>query len=138
SEEYLSALDPEHIVSVLKTAGAQQVLVKSKPHTGLCYWPCASEIGRMHKGLKGRDYVGEMIELCHRNGMAVMTYFSQVFDNWAYENHPSWRCVNAEGKTSREYEDFKNKSMFRAGRYGIVCPNNAEYRAYVRATLNDL
>jgi hypothetical protein len=138
NEEYLSRINPGVIVEVLKNAGAQQILVKAKPHTGLCYWPCVSEAGRMHKGLKGRDYVGEMIKLCHKNDIAVMTYFSQIFDNWAYEQNPSWRCVNVEGRTSREYEDYKNGSMFKNGRYGIVCPNNEGYRKYVKTALNDL
>lgn len=127
-EEYLSKLDPEHIVSVMKEAGAQMLVVKSRPHTGLAMFP--TEYGRMHRGLKGRDYVGEMIELCHKNGIAVQCYFSQIFDNYAYETHPEWRMINGEGKGSREYEDYTNDTMFRRGRYGLVCPNNEEYQKY--------
>ena len=67
-----------------------------------------------------------------------MAYFSQIFDNWAYENHPDWRAVNGEGKTSREYEDYYSITMFRKGRYGIVCPNNEDYRAYCKACLTEL
>ncbi|MEK6795770.1 MAG: alpha-L-fucosidase [Spirochaetota bacterium] len=70
NEEFLSKLDPKAVVDTIKTCGAQQIVVKAKPHTGLCYWPAS--VGRMHTGLKGRDYVGEMIELCHANGIAAM------------------------------------------------------------------
>jgi len=132
NEEFLSKLNPKDIVSTLKNAGAQNIVVKGKPHTGLCYWPCS--IGRMHKGLKGRDYVGEMIELCHENGIDVIVYYSQVFDNWAYENHPSWRCVYADGLNSKEKDHY----FFKKGRYGVVCPNNLEYREYVKANLQEL
>ena len=83
-------------VEALKAAGVQAAMVKGKPHTGLCYYP--TKVGRMHKGLKGYDYFGEMIQKCHENGIAVIAYFTQIFDNWAYEEHPSWRLVTAEGK----------------------------------------
>lgn len=137
NEEFLSKVDPEKLVTLLKAAGAQQIVVKCRPHTGLAYYP--TKIGRMHRGLKGRDYVGEMIELCHKNEIAVMAYFSQIFDNWAYERHPDWRIVNGEGKTSLEYLDYSNStSHFRRGRYGVVCPNNEEYREYVKSCLTEL
>ena len=37
--EYLSKIDPEHIVEVMKDAGAQMVVVKGRPHTGLALFP---------------------------------------------------------------------------------------------------
>ena len=132
NEVFLSKLNPAEIVATLKNSGAQNIVVKGKSHTGLCYWPCS--VGRMHRGLKGRDYVGEMIKLCHDNDIAVIVYYSQIFDNWAYDNHPSWRCVYEDGLSSRE----KEHHFFRKGRYGVVCPNNQEYRAYVKLNLQEL
>lgn len=132
NDEFLSKLDPDEIVSTVKQTGAQNLVVKGKPHTGLCYWP--SSTGRMHRGLKGRDYVGDMIRLCHKNGIAVMVYFSQIFDNWAYQNHPAWRCVYVDGLSSKE----RAHPLFRKGRYGVVCPNNVEYRDYVKTNLQEL
>lgn len=132
NEEFLSRLDPADIVSTLAAAGAQNIVVKAKSHTGLCYWP--GSVGRMHKGLGGRDYVGEMVRLCHERNIDVIVYYSQIFDNWAYDNHPSWRCVYADGLTSREKAHF----FFKKGRYGVVCANNLEYRAYVKANLQEL
>lgn len=136
NEEFMSQVNPSNIVELLKDAGAQQVVVKTRSHTGLSTYP--TKIGRMHRGLKGRNYTKEMIELCHENGIAVMAYFSQVFDNYAYDNHPDWRLVNLDGKTARQYCDYKSKSMFRKGRYGLVCPNNEDYRQYVKETLEEL
>lgn len=133
---YLSKLDPEHIVEVMKDAGAQMLVVKSRPHTGLALFP--TKYGRMHRGLKGRDYVGEMIKLCHENGIAVQCYFSQIFDNYAYDVHPEWRMINGEGKGSREYNDYTNSNSYRRGRYGLVCPNNEEYRKYAVDCLTEL
>lgn len=136
NDEFMSNVDPKGLVELLKNAGAQQIVVKCRPHTGLAHYP--TKIGRMHKGLRGRDYVGEMIELCHSSNIAVKAYFSQIFDNWAYENHPEWRMINGYGKTSREEADPASDFMSRKGRYGIVCPNNEEYRAYVKACLTEM
>ncbi len=133
NEEFLSKLDCDAYVKALKEAHVQAAMVKAKPHTGLCYYP--TKIGRMHKGLKGKDFFGEMIEKCHENNIAVIAYFTQIFDNWAYENYPSWRLVTAEGKNFREYN---GGAEFKTGRYGIVCPNNEEYRKYVKENLQEL
>lgn len=131
--EFLTKINVKEYVEALKAAGVQAAMVKGKPHTGLCNYP--TKVGRMHKGLNGYDFLGDMVKTCHENGIAVIAYFTQIFDNWAYEEHPSWRLVTAEGKNFREYrhgEDFKS------GRYGIVCPNNPEYREYVKACLTEM
>ncbi|MBR0513692.1 MAG: alpha-L-fucosidase [Clostridia bacterium] len=132
-ESFLSQLDPEEYVSCLKEAGVQAAMVKARSHTGLNYWPGPN--GRMHRGLKGKDFVGEMVRLCHREGIAVVLYYSQIFDNLAYEEHPEWRLVTPEGI---HFRDFRGKDCFRNGRYGICCPNQPGYRAYVRDALQDL
>ena len=133
NEEFLSKIDPQEYVDALAAAHVQCAMVKAKPHTGLCYWPC--DIGRMHRGLKGRDFFGEMVEKCHEKNIAVIAYYTQVFDNWAYDNHPEWRLIAPDGKTFREY---RHMDQFRGGRYGICCPNNEGYRAYVKANLQEL
>lgn len=127
-EEYLSKLDVEDFVNTLKEANVDNIVVKAKSHSGLNYW--LSKIGEMHKGLKRRnlDYVGEMIKKSHENNLSVIVYLSQGYDNYAYENHPSWRIVDSKGETTRE----------RLGRYGNVCPNNIEYRQYVKESLEEL
>lgn len=133
NETFLSKIDCDEYVQALVDAGVQAAMVKAKPHTGLCYWP--SDIGRMHRGLKGRDFFGEMVTKCHQNGIVVIAYFTQIFDNWAYDNHVDWRLIAPDGKEFREYRGMDN---FRNGRYGIVCPNNPDYRAYVKANLQEL
>lgn len=133
NEEFLSKVNAKEYVDALAEAGFQSAMVKAKSHTGLCYYK--PPVGRMHQGLKGYDYFGDMVRLCHEKGIAVVAYFTQIFDNWAYDNHPDWRCVTEEGMQFREYRDKPN---FKSGRYGIVCPNNPDYRAYVRENLTHL
>ena len=85
--EFLSKVNVDEYVEALKAAGVQAAMVKGRPHTGLANYP--TKVGRMHKGLKGYDYFGEMVKKCHENGIAVIAYFSQIFDNWAYAEHPA-------------------------------------------------
>ncbi|MGL4736044.1 MAG: alpha-L-fucosidase, partial [Cellulosilyticaceae bacterium] len=127
-EEYLSKLDVASFVDTLSGAHVNNVVVKAKSHVGLHYWP--SQYGKMHAGLKRRnlDYVGEMIKACRAADISVTVYFSQVYDNYAYDEHPTWRLVSGNGVTSREH----------GGRYGHVCPNNMEYRAYGKEILEEL
>ena len=131
--DFLRQIDPEAYAEALSAAGFQAAVIKAKSHTGLCYWPAS--VGRMHKGLQGRDLVGETVDACHRRGLAAVLYYSQIFDNWAYETHPEWRLVALDGKTFREY---RGMDWFRSGRYGICCPNNPGYREYVRHNLQEL
>lgn len=131
--EYLSKVDPKEYVDALSDAGVQAVMLKARPHTGLAYFP--TKVGRMHKGLKGRDFFGETLKLCKEKNIVVIAYFSQIFDNWAYDNHPDWRIVCADGLTYREYRNTPN---FKTGRYGIVCPNNEDYRKHVRDCITEM
>lgn len=131
--EFLSRLDVDEYIEALKDAGIQAAMVKGRPHTGLAYYP--TKVGRMHKGLKGFDFLGTMVQKCHENGIAVVAYFTQIFDNWAADNHPDWRIITSEGKGMREFHEKEN---MKTGRYGIVCPNNKEYREYVKACLTEM
>lgn len=131
--EFLTKINVDEYVEALKDAGIQAAMVKGRPHTGLAYYP--TKFGRMHKGLNGFDFFGSMIKKCHENDIAVIAYFSQIFDNYAYEAHPEWRLVTAEGKHMRDYRGGDN---FKNGRYGIVCPNNPEYRQYVKECLTEM
>ncbi len=132
NEEFLSRLDPSAIVATVKESGAQMLVAKCRPHTGLALFP--TKYGRQHRGLKGRDYVGEMVELCHKNGMAVKGYFSQIFDNDTYERHPEWRFVDFYGNNSRD----RNKKTGWMPRYGLICPNNEEYRKFCRDAVTEI
>jgi hypothetical protein len=126
-DSFLSKLDPKTYVEMLKTADVQSTMVYANSHIGYCFWPTTN--GEMHKGLRGRDFLGETIELCHKEGIDVVVYYTLVFDNWAYDHDPSWRIQYGGGITSRDTPVL--------GRYGVVCPNNAGYRAFTEAQVTE-
>jgi hypothetical protein len=127
-ESFLSKLDPMTYAEMLKTANVQSTMVYANSHIGYCFWPTKN--GQMHRGLRGRDFLGEVIGLCHKQGIDVVVYYTLVFDNWAYDHDPSWRILYDGGIPSRDTPVL--------GRYGIVCPNNGAHRAFVEAQVKEL
>jgi len=118
-EGFLAQLDPAALVDRFAASGAAAVMVYTKSHVGLCYWP--TRIGRQHQALGRRDVLAEVVAGLRRHDLGVCAYYSVVFDNWAAEHHPEWRQVNVAGV---DFWPFM--------RYGVCCPNNEEYRAYER------
>ena len=133
NEEYLSKLDVDDFVANLTDANVTSVVVKCKSHVGLHYW--SSKYGKQHATLKSRnlDYVGDMIRTCHENDINVILYFSQIFDNYAYKHHASWRITTPVLPIGSMVSFGKSKE-----RYGLVCPNNPHYREYCKEILTEL
>ena len=128
-ETFLSQLNPNTYVQLLKKAKVQSAMVYANSHVGYCYWP--TKTGQMHRGIRGKDVLGEITNLCHEAGIDVIAYYSLIFNNWAYDHDPSWRLLDIDGKPSRERGG-------RGGRYGVCCPNNMGYRAFVEAQTQEL
>jgi len=126
-EKFLSEFDPQKYVDMLALANVQSTMFYANSHVGHCYWP--TKTGHMHKGLKGKDILGEVIDLCHQKGMDIIIYYSLIFNNWVYDNHSDWRIVTAEGKGGKG---------LRGNRYGVCCPNNSSYRDFVVAQIEEL
>ncbi|MBL7176028.1 MAG: beta-galactosidase trimerization domain-containing protein [Desulfobacteraceae bacterium] len=125
-ERFLSEYDPEKYVEMLTTANVNTAMIYANSHVGLCYWPTKS--GQMHKNLKGRDILGEVINLCHGKGMSVVVYYTLTFVNRAYEQHPEWRIITPKG------EDGKGSGL---PRYGICCLNTP-YRDFALEQVKEI
>ena len=126
NETFLSKFDPKAYVEHLKAGHIRAPMLYLQSHVGLCYWPTRS--GKMHNGFIGREDAMKQVErLCHENGMDVIAYYSLVYNNWLYEKHPEWRMVDINGAATRDH----------GGRYGILCPNNREYRAFTEIQIKE-
>ncbi len=86
----------------------------------------APKLGQMHKGMRGRDYFGEVMEQCKIQGITRVAYYSLVFDDWAYQTHPDWRILPEGGYDPILYS-----------RMGTVCINSP-YREHALACLQEL
>ena len=70
-----------------------------------------------------------LAELCRREGMKVVGYYSLIYNTYEEDRHPGWRIVSRPDGTSARQ---------RGGRYGHCCPNNPEYRAFVLAQIGEM
>ena len=123
-EKFLSQFDADQYVDMLVKSRAQSIVAYGHSHVGLFNYP--TKVGQQHRGLKGRNILGEVIERCHARDIAVVIYTSLIFDRWAADNHPEWRMVTHDGKPQGE-----------GGRHGVLCPNSP-YREYVRAFAEEI
>jgi len=128
-ERFLSLLDPQTYVGLLKKAQVQSAMVYANSHIGYCYWP--TKTGEMHRGIGGKDIFGQITSLCRKEGMDVIAYYTLIYNNWAYGHDPSWRIIDVKGRGSRERSG-------RAGRYGVCCPNSPGHRDFVERQLREL
>ncbi|WP_058308543.1 alpha-amylase family protein [Gracilibacillus massiliensis] len=86
--------DANQFVNTLKKSHINSVTVFAKCHHGYSYYP--TEVGTIHPTLN-RDLLGEMIEVCHKEGIKVPAYTTVVWDELAAEN-ADWRQIDREGK----------------------------------------
>ncbi len=123
-ERFLSEFDPQKYVDMLTLAKVTSAMVYANSGVGHCYWP--TKVGHMHKGLKGRDILGEVINLCHQRGIDVITYYLTVNTKCGYIDPPDWRAIDSEGKPSEE-----------GNRHGRRCINSP-YRDFAQAQIEEL
>lgn len=128
NEEFFSKIDPKKYVANLKRANVDTAYIYTTSCVGLCNFP--TQVGKMHTGLRGRDFIKEITEECRKEGIRPILYIN-MWSKWAYDNNPDWRCITPDGRQSHEY-------MFgQPGRYGVLCPNSG-YREYVLSLVKEL
>lgn len=127
-ERFLSEFDPEDYVANLKRAHIGAAMLYFQSHVGHCYFP--TKVGHMHAALKGReDMMRRVVDLCHKEGIYVVGYYSLIYNTFEEDKHPEWRVINRDtGISQREG----------GGRYGLCCPNNPEYVDFVKAQIKEM
>lgn len=136
SEEFLSKFSPEEYVENLKLAKINSAMIYLQSHVGLCYFP--TKVGKMHNALIGDEgKIKRLIELCKKEGIAVTGYYSLSYDTYQHDQHPEWGMMDKNGESTRGDTggEFSETS---ASRYGHLCPNNSEYRAYTKAQIKEI
>lgn len=141
SPEFLSRFSPETYVENLKRAKINYAMVYFQSHAGLCYYP--TKTGVMHSAFVGReDQMKRLVDLCHENNIRVCGYYSLIHNTREHDRRPEWRMLMADGQSRREAAvrrgDERTESEARAARYGFVCPNNPDYRAFVLAQIDEM
>jgi hypothetical protein len=133
NDEFLSKFSPEEYLENLKKAKVDNAMLYFQSHVGLCYYP--TETGKMHRAFLGReDMMRRLVNMCRENNISVTGYYSLIYNNWAYDNHPEWRMKEPNyGKEEKlEFTSVKVR------RYGRCCPNNPGYRAFVSKQIKEI
>jgi hypothetical protein len=126
---FLATYDPAAMAALYERAGLTSAMFYCQSHVGLCYWP--TRTGKMHAGLHGRDVTGELLGELRRRGIAACAYYSVVFNNWAFLEHPDWRICPPGDVVPTD-------GSFAGRRYGHCCPNQPGYRAFALAQTAEL
>ncbi len=141
-ESFLSQLSPEAYVENLKRAKIKSAMIYFQSHVGLCYYPTKS--GKLHAAFYGKeDTMRKLMELCHKEGIAVTGYYSLIYNTVEHDRHPEWRLINAEGNSARqilvEGDDRAELSWESASsRYGHCCPNNEGYLEFCKTQIKEM
>ena len=143
-DSFLSKFSPEAYVENLKTAKIQNAMLYFQSHVGLCYYP--TKVGVLHRAFLGReDMMKRTEQLCHENGIAVTGYYSLNYNTAEHDRHPSWRMLEKNGRSLRENMGAQSAASgaqafasLQGGRYGLCCPNNMEYRAFVYRQIDEM
>jgi hypothetical protein len=122
-ESYLSRLDAHDYVANVKQSGVDSAMVYGCDHNGNCYYP--SRVGKMHKNLHGRDFLGEATRLLRQQGIIPRAYYTAVYHRQAAQDNPSWRVTHIDGAQS-----------YRRSWY--CCPNSPGYRDFARAQVEEI
>ena len=110
NQNFLSKVNPEHYAEMMTVSGADSVIIYASSCLGICYWP--TKFGYVHKQFQERDLLKELISACSERSLDVVVYYN-IWSRWAYNAHPEWRIVEANGKGTVE----------NGSRYGLCCPN---------------
>jgi hypothetical protein len=112
---YFDRLDPDQYMASARAAHTGCVVIQTKSHWGYAYYD--TKVGSRHPNLN-YDLVARMIEAGHRNGLAVVAYYSGQVDTQSALKHPDWMGRNADGSPSWVERHF------------AWCCHNSPYRKY--------
>lgn len=126
-EQFLSQFDPADYFANLQRAHIQSPMLYLQSHVGHCYWP--TDTGHMHSAFRQEpDKMRRLAQLCKDAGMHPVGYYSLIYNTYEEDRHPDWRLRGADGLSGHQH----------GSRYGLCCPNNPDYRAFVAAQIREM
>ena len=119
--------DAEHFADQLASAHIEYVNVAARCNMGYSYYN--TKVGKKYAGLGDRDVLREMIDACHKRGIAVTAYLNVGLDHDISADHTDWLKVSRDG---RIYLEDKKDNFFR-----MMC-YNSPYRAHLLAEISEI
>ena len=116
---FLSKLDASAYVNTLAKGKSTGIMLYCNSHVGLTLYP--SKLGPVHRAIGDGDFVADVLVRARRKKLSVVAYYSAVYNNEAFLQHPDWRIIPEQGQ-----------SPYEESRYGTCCPNSP-YRQFAVA-----
>ncbi len=139
-ENFLCRFSPNDYYDNLKAANIKSAMIYFQSHAGHCYYP--TKTGHIHNSFIGKeDTMRQLVDMCRKNDIHVTGYYSLIYNTYEHDKHPEWRIVEADGRSVRKKNKSNNIEGFSTAseaRYGVCCPNNTEYRAFVFAQIEEM
>lgn len=123
-DQFLSKLKPADLMKTVARSHCDSFMLYCNSHVGQAFYP--SKIGPVHRALGKKDFVGDVLTLGHKRKLSVIAYYSAVFNNAAFLEHPEWRIIPRQGE-----------SLYDSSRYGTCCPNSP-YRDFAIAQTEEI
>ncbi|MCC6613164.1 MAG: beta-galactosidase trimerization domain-containing protein [Anaerolineae bacterium] len=114
--------DPKAIVAEFVRARVNVAVIFAKCQYGNFYYNTA--LGHKHTGLGALDFMGEVLEEAHRQGIRVLGYYSNMWDTQIAREHPEWMAEEADG--TKSYNRWPTLSL------------NSPYRQRVHEHLHEM
>ncbi len=111
NEHFLAQLDPAKYAETILSGNITSTMLYCNSHVGLALYP--SKVGPVHAALKGKDFVGGVVDACHKKGVAVVAYYSAIYNNALFMEKPEWRV-----------QPLGEEATYENNRYGFCCPNS--------------
>ena len=106
-----SKFDAAEIVRLAKDAGMKYIVITGKHHEGFAMFDSdVSEFDIADATHLGRDFMGELAEECHANGLGIGFYYSQ-FQDWTTPGGGGGPKTDAEGREVSFDEYFNSKCI---------------------------
>jgi len=123
-KRFLSKLDAGAYVGTLAKGRSTEIMLYCNSHVGLALYP--SKLGPVHKAIGKSDFVSDALNAARRKKLSVVAYYSAVYNNAAFLEHPDWRILPHQGE-----------SPYEESRYGTCCPNSP-YRDFALAQTEEI
>ncbi|MDR2272961.1 MAG: alpha-L-fucosidase [Sphingobacterium sp.] len=112
----------ETIVLLAKEAGMKYLVITTKHHDGFCLWDSKyTEFDIANSPMKGRDFIKELAEACHKYGLKFCTYYSII--DWHHDS---------------QYRNTGDNSWARWGQVAMKPDHKQEYITYMKNQLREL
>ena len=128
--------DPVEFAQTLQAAHVNSVTLFARCHHGMLYYDSKLHPECVHPGLADKNLLHKQIAACRAVGIRTPIYTTVQWDYHTAKRHSNWISINAEGKAIAQ-GGKTTQAPFDAGFYETLCLNT-EYRAYLRAHLQEL